>query len=881
MAKASKRRRVKEELKKTRKQPSSHRRHVQSKEKREATREKRSRSHSPANGTPRGSARRRAKSEEKPRKPKRKFGERMRKVKYTDCEWYWGLHTQMDAERYLADYNVGTFLVRSQPFKERTVILISIVTDNTEFAHLEIIPNGPKWELKDTTTRHETIVELVTHYRKHHIGNTNMILSSPAPKPGWLLSKKDILAPAGAQTLGAGNFGRVIIGSYQRRLVAIKFVTKNGLLVDRAELMREAMIMARLDCPYIVKMVGICLDAKAPMLLVEMLSCGLEKHLENHGKKTQFSEKLLWCWQLAKALKYLADMKIVHRDLAARNGIFNRYGILKLSDFGMSDDEDKVLIVATSKDQLPIRWLPPESVKPKEGKFNEKTDVWSFAVTCNEIFQNGEKPLQHVPSHTLLKRIRDYNGGPLHLVPTPKIVPQEVADFLYKCWDPNNEARPNFAAIFATIDTWIRLKFRPPPIKEWTVRLIRNCCPLRPIEYELLYNNEWDIVEPVKKVRKKKIKQFTRKRKRVKIGKDGKPIKKDLRKRIRKLKRRLRKKQKRRRMREKLRVWRVRRREERRKRNAMDEWNRQRHHLRIEPTRPRIRPKFEKLVTLYYDLMRFKWRKQAPTRETHLPLRQMRLINKQSTHPASRNGKAIRVIMSRVVRLKKPLFAKPVFPKIPKPIMQKKMSAKKRRTNPTSVLKQDRDKVRRLDPKEVAKKMELARNPKLLKRYKRKRKRILRKRRKRRLKRRIRRKGRKRIRGKRRQHRKRRRRRLYRRKKRNMRRKVLALEQKSKMRELYSRRLAKKQMIARRKRLKRIGMILINWRIIRRILLKKKVKRMLVQQEKRVLKKTKARIKSNEAQKMKQQTGTERGERSLAPTSIVKKASKRKKNKKQ
>jgi hypothetical protein len=39
---------------------------------------------------------------------------------------------------------------------------------------------------------------------------------------------------------------------------------------------------------------------------------------------------------------------------------------------------------------LPIRWTDPWAMKNEV--FNEWTDVWSFGVTCIEVFTEGRRP---------------------------------------------------------------------------------------------------------------------------------------------------------------------------------------------------------------------------------------------------------------------------------------------------------------------------------------------------------------------------------------------------------------------------------------------------------------------------------------------------------
>jgi serine/threonine protein kinase len=113
--------------------------------------------------------------------------------------------------------------------------------------------------------------------------------------------------------------------------------------------------------------------------------------------------------QVANAMRYLHNEKIVHRDLKTSNilvepitGCFEGYLHVKLADFGTAKPYD---MTETFSQQTPGQGTPvyaaPEILfgKPmvdqelKSPNFPPKADVWSFAMVCSEIL-TGEPPFE-------------------------------------------------------------------------------------------------------------------------------------------------------------------------------------------------------------------------------------------------------------------------------------------------------------------------------------------------------------------------------------------------------------------------------------------------------------------------------------------------------
>ena len=85
------------------------------------------------------------------------------------------------------------------------------------------------------------------------------------------------------------------------------------------------------------------------------------------------------------------------------------------------------------------------------GKFDEKSDVWSFGVTCWEATSYGARPYQGVDINMLILKLE--NG---HRLEKPQFCPDEVYTLMYKCWHADKAKRPAFSEVVREMKTIIK-----------------------------------------------------------------------------------------------------------------------------------------------------------------------------------------------------------------------------------------------------------------------------------------------------------------------------------------------------------------------------------------------------------------------------------------
>ena len=140
--------------------------------------------------------------------------------------------------------------------------------------------------------------------------------------------------------LGQGTYGSVYkaLDRKTNQTVAIKVMTPNqedeGI---SAITLREVSILSGLNHPNIVKLYDVSVTEKSITLVQEYLQIDLRKYLKGRqGKKMEPALIKSYAFQLLAAIYVLHTHRIMHRDLKPENLLLNRFGHLKLCDFGLA-----------------------------------------------------------------------------------------------------------------------------------------------------------------------------------------------------------------------------------------------------------------------------------------------------------------------------------------------------------------------------------------------------------------------------------------------------------------------------------------------------------------------------------------------------------------
>ncbi|XP_048129867.1 wall-associated receptor kinase 3-like isoform X2 [Rhodamnia argentea] len=203
--------------------------------------------------------------------------------------------------------------------------------------------------------------------------------------------------------LGEGSFGSVYRGRIAgdaNTVLAVKKPKDVHKSLIKKEFQDELKAVMRTNRKNVVKLSGICLETRIPLLAYEYVPNGtLFQHLHQNASTIlkSWKNRLRIAAEAALALAYMhscAEPAIVHGNIKSANILMDENYSVKVSDFGTSVliSPEHIHIVAT-KIEGTLGYIDPEYLTT--GKLTIKSDVYSFGVVLMELL-TGKKPTSYI-----------------------------------------------------------------------------------------------------------------------------------------------------------------------------------------------------------------------------------------------------------------------------------------------------------------------------------------------------------------------------------------------------------------------------------------------------------------------------------------------------
>ena len=151
---------------------------------------------------------------------------------------------------------------------------------------------------------------------------------------------------------------------------------------------QEARTIAHLEHPHIVRLLDFGVEGTTPYLIMSYAPNGTMRERYPKGTRLPLEQVVVYVKQIAQALQYAHDRKIIHRDIKPENMLFGPDDQVVLSDFGIA------LVSQSSRYQQPndmagtIAYMAPEQI---EAHPRSASDQYSLGIVIYE-WLCGERP---------------------------------------------------------------------------------------------------------------------------------------------------------------------------------------------------------------------------------------------------------------------------------------------------------------------------------------------------------------------------------------------------------------------------------------------------------------------------------------------------------
>lgn len=190
--------------------------------------------------------------------------------------------------------------------------------------------------------------------------------------------------------LGRGGFADVYLGEHVRlhTQAAIKVLHAQLAEQDVDSFLTEAQTIAHLVHPHIVRVFDFDLEGDVPFLVVDYAPNGSLRQRCPRGVPLRLPTIISYVKQVADALQYAHDAKLIHRDVKPENMLLGRRKEILLSDFGTATIAQSSRYQSAQDIAGTMAYMAPEQIQAHP---RPASDQYALGVVVYE-WLSGNRP---------------------------------------------------------------------------------------------------------------------------------------------------------------------------------------------------------------------------------------------------------------------------------------------------------------------------------------------------------------------------------------------------------------------------------------------------------------------------------------------------------
>jgi eukaryotic-like serine/threonine-protein kinase len=214
--------------------------------------------------------------------------------------------------------------------------------------------------------------------------------------------------------LGKGGFAEVYLGEhiYLNTQAAIKVLSTHLTDNELEQFLNEARTIARLEHTHIVRVLEFGVEDGVPFLVMSYAPNGTLRARHPRGTRIPLATVVTYIRQIANALQYAHEERVIHRDVKPENMLLARNDTVLLSDFGLATAAQSSRTQVGQDVAGTVTYMAPEQLQGKPGP---ASDQYALAVVTYE-WLSGDTPFHG----------RAFEAATQHMLATPPSLREKV-----------------------------------------------------------------------------------------------------------------------------------------------------------------------------------------------------------------------------------------------------------------------------------------------------------------------------------------------------------------------------------------------------------------------------------------------------------------------